>query len=75
MGIYARAAIAGLIGGLLTSIVVPLVSAMVRFGLAVTDDGGIAEASFVLWPLSPLFFAGFVAGFVWTLIRAKRRVV
>ncbi len=75
MRIYARAAITGLIAGVLTSIVVPLVSAIAMFALAVTGDGGFAEASIVLWPLGPLFFAGFVAGFVWALIRAKRRVV
>ena len=73
MGMYARAAIAGLIAGVLTSIVVPLVPAIVTFGVAATGDGGTAEASFNLSPLSPLFLAGFAVAFAWSIIREKRR--
>ena len=73
MRVYAKAAIAGFIAGLLTSIVVPLVSAIVMFGMAVTGGGGVAGAEIALWPFGPLFFAGFLAAFVWTIVREKRR--
>jgi len=73
MRVYAKAAIAGLIAGLLTSIVVPLVSSIIMFGRAVTGGGGIVGAEIVLWPFGPLFFAGFLVAFAWTVVREKRR--
>ena len=46
-------------------------SAVTRF--AVGDEVyGMASGSFVLWPPSPLFAAGFLVGFVVMLLREKR---
>jgi len=72
---YAKAAVSGLVTGLLTPIVVSLITLLVSMvGVVFSEEGGMASGSFVLWPLSPLFAAGFLVGFVGMLLREKRRV-
>ena len=73
--VYAKAAVSGLVTGLLTPIAFSLVTLIVSMvGVVFSEDGGMASGSFVLWPPTPLFAVGFLAGFVWVLLREKRRV-
>jgi hypothetical protein len=75
---YAKATAVGAIAGLLTPVVVVGIIMVAFTGIAATGGGGIAgvsagiaESLLFLTPLL-LAVAGFVAGFAWTLRRARR---
>ena len=71
---YAKAAVSGLVTGLLTPIAFSLVTLIVSLvGVVFSEGGGMASGSFVLWPPSPMFAVGFLVGFVWVLRREKQR--
>ena len=77
MTLYAKAAAIGVTTGLLAAVIVG--SVVVGFGgVAATGGGGIAGVSVgiaeaVLLSLFILVAVGFVAGFTWTIRRARRR--
>ena len=77
MSLYAKATAIGVLTGLLAPVMVGTV-ALVFAGAAATGGGGIAGVSAgiaeaVLPTLLLLVAAGFVAGFTWTIRKARRR--
>jgi hypothetical protein len=74
---YAKATAVGVVTGLLVPVVVVLVIVVALTGVAATGGGGIAGVSAgVAEALLPMFVllvaVGFIAGFTWTLRRARR---
>ena len=77
MRLYARATAIGVVTGLLTAVILGG-SVLVFGGVAATGGGGIAGVSIglaeaVLTTFLVLVAAGFVAGFTWTIWKARRR--
>ena len=76
MTLYAKATAFGVVIGLVASIVG--VAVLLFGGVAVTGGGGIAGVSAglaeaILSTVLILAAAGFVAGFAWTIHKARRR--
>jgi hypothetical protein len=75
---YAKATAVGIITGLLTPVVTVAGAVMLLFGIAATGGGGIAGVSgdlagtLAVPVLALLVATGFIAGFGWTLRRARR---
>ena len=77
MTLYAKATAIGVVTGLLVPPIIVGIGMLVFAGVAATGGGGIARVSAGIAEAVPptlllLVAAGFVAGFAWTIRKARR---